>query len=72
MDKINPKYILRNYMAQIAIDKATGRTSGEKDYSEIDNLFTLLQSPFDEQPEQSHFAGLPPEWANEISISCSS
>ncbi len=68
MDKVNPKYILRNYMAQIAIEKATEH----QDYSEIDQLLTLLQSPYDEHPEMSHYAGLPPEWANKISVSCSS
>lgn len=68
MDTINPKYILRNYMAQIAIDKATT----EQDYSEVDKLMTLMQSPFSEHPEMEHYAGLPPDWANKISVSCSS
>lgn len=68
MKQVNPKYILRNYMAEVAIQKA----EEEKDYSEIDRLFTLLQHPFDEQPENEHYAGLPPEWAEEISVSCSS
>ena len=64
---INPKFILRNYMAQIAIDKAEAG-----DYSEIDNLLTLLQSPFEEHPNFQHYAGLPPDWAEQISVSCSS
>ena len=68
MKKINPKYILRNYMAEVAIKKA----EEEKDYSEIDRLFNLLQNPFDEQPENETYAGLPPEWSKEISVSCSS
>jgi uncharacterized protein YdiU (UPF0061 family) len=68
MKKVNPKYILRNYMAEVAIKKA----EEEKDYSEIDRLFNLLQNPFDEQPENETYAGLPPEWAQEISVSCSS
>lgn len=68
MDKVNPKYILRNYMAQIAIEKATE----QGDYSEIEKLFTLLQSPYDEHPEMLHYAGLPPDWASKISLSCSS
>lgn len=67
MKKINPKYILRNYMAEVAIQKAE-----EKDYSEIERLFTLLQNPFDEQPENESYAGHPPEWSQEISVSCSS
>ena len=68
MKQTNPKYILRNYMVEIAIRKA----EDEKDYSEIDQLFSLLQSPFDEQPELEHYAGFPPDWASHISVSCSS
>lgn len=67
MKQVNPKYILRNYMAEVAIKKAE-----EKDYSEIDRLFNLLQNPYDEQPENEIYAGLPPEWSQEISVSCSS
>lgn len=67
MKLINPKYILRNYMAEVAIKKAEN-----KDYSEIDRLFNLLQNPFSEQPENEEYAGFPPEWAEEISVSCSS
>ena len=67
MKGINPKYILRNYMAEVAIQKAE-----QKDYSEIDRLFKLLQNPFDEQLENENDAGYPPEWSQEISVSCSS
>ena len=68
MKQVNPKYILRNYMAEVAIKKA----ENEQDYTEIDRLFKLLQNPFDEQPENEQYAGLPPDWSNEISVSCSS
>jgi uncharacterized protein YdiU (UPF0061 family) len=68
MKAINPKYILRNYMAEIAIRKA----QDEDDYSEIDNLMTILQSPFDEHPAFEHYAGHPPDWAQRIEVSCSS
>jgi len=68
MNQRNPKYILRNYLAQIAIDKARN----ERDYSEIDRLLKCLQSPFDEQPECDHYASEPPDWAKTISVSCSS
>ena len=68
MKKINPKYILRNYMAEIAIRKAQDK----KDYSEIENLMTILSQPFDEHPDFEHYAGHPPEWSNQIEISCSS
>lgn len=68
LDRVNPKYVLRNYMAQIAIDKA----SKERDFTEIDRLLKLLQSPFDEHHAMEHYAGFPPDWAQGISVSCSS
>lgn len=67
MKQVNPKYILRNYMAEVAIKNAE-----ENDFSEVERLFNLLQNPFDEQPENGKYAGFPPEWAEEISVSCSS
>jgi len=67
MNCVNPKYILRNYLAQNAIAKAE-----KKDYSEVEALLKLLQNPFDEQPEMEVYATVPPEWAAEISVSCSS
>ncbi len=67
MNTVNAKYILRNYMAQTAIEKAE-----QGDYSEVERLMTVLQSPFAEHPEMEHYAGLPPDWATEISVSCSS
>jgi serine/tyrosine/threonine adenylyltransferase len=58
MNQLNPKYVLRNYLAQVAIDKATAG-----DYSEIHRLMQLLKNPYDEQPEfQSYFAKRP-GWA---------
>lgn len=58
MNQLNPKYVLRNYMAQVAIDKAS-----LGDYSEIHRLMQLLKNPYDEQPEfQSYFAKRP-DWA---------
>ncbi len=67
MKQANPKYILRNYLAQQAIEQAE-----KGDYSEIERLHKLLQHPFDEQPENEHYAAAPPEWSNELEISCSS
>ncbi len=67
MNMVNPKYILRNYMAEQAIQQAEAG-----DYSEIDKLLKLLQSPFDEQKDNEHYANHPPAWASEISVSCSS
>ncbi|ALP54412.1 hypothetical protein Tel_15355 [Candidatus Tenderia electrophaga] len=68
MKRTNPKYVLRNYMAQIAIDKA----ERERDYSEIDTLMQIMQRPFDEWPQLEHYADPPPDWAGEIEVSCSS
>jgi uncharacterized protein YdiU (UPF0061 family) len=67
MDKVNPNYVLRNYLAQVAIEKAQ-----EKDFSEIEKLLTLLENPFDEHPEYQSYAELPPDWATDIEVSCSS
>jgi uncharacterized protein YdiU (UPF0061 family) len=54
-------------MAQIAIEKAQ-----QKDFSEVDRLLELLRHPFDEHPEMAHYAGEPPDWAEQIEVSCSS
>jgi serine/tyrosine/threonine adenylyltransferase len=63
----NPKYILRNYLAQTAIEAAE-----KHDYSELHRLHQILRRPFDEQPEHEAYAALPPDWAHSISVSCSS
>jgi uncharacterized protein YdiU (UPF0061 family) len=67
MDSVNPKFVLRNYLAQVAIDKAQ-----QKDYSEIGKLLSVLERPFDEQIENEAYAGLPPDWASHLEVSCSS
>ncbi|MCW8827564.1 MAG: YdiU family protein [Gammaproteobacteria bacterium] len=67
MNRHNPKYILRNYLAQQAIDRAEAG-----DYSEIGKLHTILQRPFDEQPEHEAYAEPPPDWGKTLEISCSS
>ncbi len=67
MNLHNPKYILRNYLAQIVIEKAE-----RGDYSVISILQKLLQNPFDEHLEHEEYAQTPPDWAKEIVISCSS
>ncbi len=67
MDAVNPKYILRNYLAQQAIEQAQN-----KDFSEVARLLAVLQRPFDEQPESEHYAALPPDWASHLEVSCSS
>ncbi|MFA5241049.1 MAG: YdiU family protein [Sulfuricella sp.] len=68
MDGVNPKYILRNYLAQVAIEKA----EQARDFSEVERLLALLRRPFDEQPEMESYAALPPDWARQIEVSCSS
>ena len=67
MHAVNPKYVLRNYLAQIAIEKAQN-----KDFSEIGSLLAVLEKPFDEQPGNEHYARLPPDWASTLEVSCSS
>jgi serine/tyrosine/threonine adenylyltransferase len=68
MKRVNPKYILRNHLAEIAIRRA----ADHRDYSEVDRLHQLLASPFDEQPEHDAYAAEPPDWARQIEVSCSS
>ncbi len=68
MHAVNPKYVLRNHLAQAAIEKA----EKHRDFSEIDRLLALLQRPFDEQPAFEAYAAPPPDWAKDIHVSCSS
>ena len=67
MRAVNPKYVLRNHLAEEAIVKARGG-----DFSEVDRLCRLLERPFDEQPEHERYADLPPTWAKSLEVSCSS
>jgi uncharacterized protein YdiU (UPF0061 family) len=67
MEQVNPKYVLRNYLAQTAIEKAQN-----KDYSEIDRLLTLLQNPYSDQPGMEAYAAPPPNWGKHLAVNCSS
>jgi uncharacterized protein YdiU (UPF0061 family) len=67
MNLVNPKYVLRNYLAQVAIEKAQN-----KDFSEVAKLLSILENPFDEQPQHEAYAALPPDWASHLEVSCSS
>ncbi|MBO1520546.1 protein adenylyltransferase SelO [Oceanisphaera pacifica] len=67
MNAVNPKYILRNHLAQQAIDQAE-----QGDMAEADTLLRLLANPFDEQPEFNAYAMPAPDWASDLEISCSS
>lgn len=70
MDSVNPKYVLRNYLCQSAIDIAE-----QGDFREVRNLLKLMSRPYDEQPEMQTYARLPPAWAYRPGVcmlSCSS
>lgn len=70
MNKVNPAYILRNYLCQIAIDAAE---RGE--YEETRNLLKVLQNPYEEQPGFEKYQLPPPAWALKPGVcmlSCSS
>lgn len=64
---VNPKFVLRNHLGELAI-----RQAREKDYSGVAKLLVLLEHPFDEHPGHEAEAGFPPDWAASIEISCSS
>lgn len=63
----NPKYVLRNWLAEVAIRQAKAG-----DFSEVRRLLACLRHPYDEQPEFEAYAALPPDWANGLAVSCSS
>jgi uncharacterized protein YdiU (UPF0061 family) len=71
MNRINPKYVLRNHLAETAIRRARG-DEGPRDFSEIERLLAVLERPFDEQPEHEAYASEPPDWAQSLQLSCSS
>jgi serine/tyrosine/threonine adenylyltransferase len=67
MHAVNPKYVLRNYLAQVAIEQAQNG-----DFGEVRRLLAVLERPFDEQPGNDAYAALPPDWASSLEVSCSS
>ena len=67
MNQMNPKFILRNYMAQEAIEAAE-----KNDFSLLNTLLIVLTQPFEEFPEHQKFANKSPKWAKDLEISCSS
>jgi len=67
MRRVNPRIVLRNHLAQIAIQRAQ-----QGDFSEVDRLLQALAAPFDEREGEDELAAFPPDWAQQIEISCSS
>jgi uncharacterized protein YdiU (UPF0061 family) len=67
MMRHNPKFVLRNHLAELAI-----RSAQSGDFAMVRDLLEVLQSPYDEHPTHEAWADFPPEWANHIEISCSS
>lgn len=67
MNRVNPKYVLRQYLLQNAIAAAE-----QADFAPLHTLIEVMSQPYDEQPEYEAFADLPPDWAAGICVSCSS
>lgn len=70
MNSVNPKFILRNYLCQNAIEAAEAGN-----YEELTQLYEVLKKPYDEQPGMEKYTATPPEWANQLGVcmlSCSS
>lgn len=67
MNHINPKFILRNHLAQTAIERAQ-----QDDFSEVERLLQILSNPFDEQDHFEGYSKPPPVDMKHIAVSCSS
>ena len=71
MNKVNPKYVLRNYMAQLAIDDAD-----KGDYKLLNELYEMLKNPYEEQEQYEKWFSKRPDWARHkigcSALSCSS
>ena len=65
MNTVNPKFVLRNYLAQLAIDDAE-----KGDFAYVNKLLDVLRKPYDEQPENEIYAAKRPEWAR-TRVGCS-
>ena len=67
MQAVNPKYVLRNWIAESAI-----RAARAGDFNEVKSVLACLSKPFEEQAEFERFAAPPPDWAAGLAVSCSS
>jgi len=67
MNRVNPKFILRNHLAQQAIELAQ-----QDDFSEVNRLQGILSRPYDEQPEFEQYASAPLPDEVVTDLSCSS
>merc|ERR1711860_43479 len=69
MQEVNPRYILRNWVAQEAIQRVE-----QNDFSEVQFLYKLLRNPYriNHEAEQRGYASPPPEWSKKLAVSCSS
>ncbi len=71
MNRVNPKFVLRNHLAEVAIRQARGDEAA-RDYAELARLLEVLEHPYDEQPGREEYAAEPPDWAQSLHLSCSS
>ncbi len=67
MLRVNPRVVLRNHLGELAI-----RSAQQGNFSELARLQAALASPFDDLADSDDLAAFPPDWASQISISCSS
>ena len=68
MRAVNPNYVLRNWIAEEVIRAVRDDGNTEP----FEQVFRILQSPYDEHPDAARYAAPPPDWAQHLAVSCSS